>query len=136
MAPQTLKKNCKKCGKAFFTYELDKIYCTSTCEAQFKYNEHFGYQDKHKLNETNCDQCGDLLSVRGSVKMRFCNEFCKKQFDKEARAKKSMEKKLQETEKPKHKGKRLPYDVLNKMAEKKRVFEDHGWLYQNNRDRI
>lgn len=136
MSPQTLKKNCKKCGKAFFTYEVDKIYCTSDCEAKFKYNEHFGYEDHHKLNETNCEQCGDLLSVRGRIKMRFCNDMCKKQHAKEERAKISFKKSLEESGKPKKHGRRLPYEVLNKIAEKRRVFDDHEWMYRTNRERI
>lgn len=136
MAPQTLKKNCKKCGKAFFTYDVDKIYCTSDCEVKFKYNEHFGYEHKNKINETNCEQCGDLLGTRRGVKTRFCNEFCKRLNGKEERAKKSLENSLKDSDKPKKKVKRLPYEVLNKIAEKKRVFEDHSWLYKTNRDRI
>lgn len=132
MAPQILKKNCGKCGKAFFTYETDKQYCTQMCEAQFKYNEHFGLKDKHKLNETNCEQCGDLLQIRGSVKMRFCDEYCKRQHGKEVRAKKSLE----TSDKPRKHGRLLPYNVLNKMAEKKRVFEDHDWMYRNNSNKI
>src|SRR3954462_1008624 len=108
MPPQTLKNSCDYCGKSYLTYEADKIFCNSTCEGKFKYNKHFRLIDRRPITETNCEQCGELLSIRGVREWKFCNELCRKQNKKDERAKKSMESPTK-TKKP---VKRLPYEVL------------------------
>jgi YHS domain-containing protein len=129
MVRQLLKKSCKRCGRPFFTYELDKTFCNDICEARFKYDEHFGVEDYLKENSTYCENCNELIELKGVKSRRFCNEYCKKQFDKKQRS-------IASEGKPKKKGKGLPYEVLNMIEEKKRVFGDHDWLYKRNRDKI
>jgi hypothetical protein len=129
MVRQVLKKACGRCGKPFFTYELEKTFCTNTCEVRFKYDKHFQIKDYLKKNTNYCENCNEFLDIKGSVTMRFCDEHCKRQFDKKQRA-------IASEGKPKQKKKGIPYEVLNMIEEKKRVFDDHDWLYKKNRDRI
>jgi hypothetical protein len=130
MVRHLIKKACKRCGKPFLTYELDKIFCADTCEGRFKYEEHFGIKDNLKENFTYCENCNDALDLKGIKSQRFCNDYCKKQFAKKQRS-------IESEKNPKKKIKgRIPYEVLNMIEEKKRVFGDHEWLYKINRDKI
>ncbi len=129
MVRRLLKKSCKRCGKPFFTYELEKIFCNDTCESRFKYDEHFGYKDYLKENPCYCENCNEFLDIKGAKIQKFCDERCKKQFDKKQRA-------IASEGKPKKKIKGIPYEVLNMIEEKKRVFGDHEWMYKKNRDKI
>jgi hypothetical protein len=129
MSISVLKKNCKRCNKSFLTREEDMIYCNTDCEMKNKYYAHLNKKDPIKKVQNLCAYCGDICTYQG----KFCNKFCSKNFEIEKKTQRSKEDFLNEKKKPTH---RLPYEVLNKMEEKKRVFEDSWWNYNRNRERI
>ena len=127
MAPQKLKKNCEYCSKAFFTYNPEMKFCNTDHEDKHEFNKKYYKNQKYYLNQYPCKQCGELSSAED-----FCNEHCKRNYRKDQTTKRSKETFLKE----KQNGKRLSYDVLNKMEEKKRVFEERWWNYNRCRERI
>lgn len=129
MAFTVLKKICPHCGKSFLTREEDMVYCNTLCEARKKYNEHFGFKEHKKISAT-CAFCGDeVRSTRSGVKKnanKFCTAQCRKGYAKRQRDIESNSK----DKKPHVQGNKLPLEVLNKIEEKKRVFDDkHAYWY-------
>lgn len=127
MPRDLFKRNCEHCGKNFLTYEKDKVFCKSTCEGRHHYNEMLG-KDQPKKTLNYCAHCGDEVhSPQGVSKgNRFCNSICRKEFGKKELI-------LVANARPMKKrgAKRaLPYEVLNKIAEKERVFDEkHAFWY-------
>lgn len=125
----TVKKQCERCNKPFLTKELDKKYCTDVCEKKHQYFLITGRKDKIKQCYRNCKQCGEI-SPHNS---HFCNENCRRLFKKNKRISKNKELFVEDKKKN---IKKLPYDVLNKIEEKKRIFDDSWWHYNKNYQRI
>jgi len=135
MAPKLLKTNCKFCLRPFFTYEAEKIFCNHKCELKIKRDE---FREKKglkiietKVHESHCLYCNELIIIADAQgrPRKWCGEICRKLDGKKARAEIS-------NKTDKKKVNLLPYDVLNKIAEKKRVFDDCKYRYQYNRPRI
>lgn len=127
MAPQKLKKNCEYCNKAFFTFDTEMKFCNTDHKGKYEYNEKFNIIQKYYSNTHPCKQCGELSTAKN-----FCNKHCERNYGKDQTTKRSKQTFLRE----KSTRKLLPYDVLNKMAEKKRVFEERWWNYNKCRERI
>lgn len=136
MAPQLFKKYCAFCNKSFLTYENDKIYCNDKCINKQKYRD-LAYKNDWKIKycqvkESRCEACSEIISVndgRGRSR-KWCNDACRKLAAKRKRMAVS-----NVTDKKKS-GHPLPYEVLNEIEEKKRVFVDSKYRYQYNRPRI
>lgn len=134
MPIQVLKKCCERCGKAFFTYENDKNFCNSNCEAKFKYAQHFNIDEKLIEHDSVCAFCHEEIHTKGRNKSKFCNKKCERGFLNQQSRQKTIDKSLKETDKQKKKS--ISYDELNRRAEWKRVNDDESWMYKRNRERI
>jgi len=131
MPPPVLKKSCKRCGKPFFTYENDLEFCNDDCRAKYDYSIKLNKPELLKVNSSNCAYCREPIDLRGKCTQKFCNSLCRKNFkNKESRDKRS------KNPKPKGTGKKLSYEELNRRAEYNRVFDDHDWIYRQNRNKI
>lgn len=109
---QTYKKNCKRCHKSFLTVDGELEFCNSDC------GDRFAYTGKplviHSGNCKTCKHCGDA-----SGRSSFCNTVCRKRFEADERSRSSnlIDKK---TVIPGG----MSYEALNKMEERKRVFDN------------
>lgn len=121
------KKNCKKCNTVFLTRDKDLEYCNSDCQHRQAYEEHFNVKKFSSRKTQPCWNCGDESTSK------FCNNHCLLAYDKKQTLKNN--KKVFLADKRKN-CKLLPYDVLNKIEEKKRVFDDSWWHYNKKRERI
>jgi hypothetical protein len=125
MPTNLLKKTCPYCNRSFLTYEKEMNYCSSVCDGKFRYNERFGIKTEFK--EKFCLFCGEMNNKN------FCNSKCSNAYEREKTTKRSKEQFVKEKS---NNFNRLPYHVLNKIAERKRVMKDDKWLYTINRNRI
>lgn len=125
----TIKKECKRCQKPFLTKNKELEFCNTECESKYKYAQHFKITEKAKFPTGNCKQCGETTFQHN----HYCNEHCKKLFAKNKRIAKNKEIFVKDK---KSNLKRLPYDVLNQIEEKKRIFDDSWWNYNRNYERI
>jgi len=130
MPPTVLRKNCTHCGKVFLTYNEEMEFCKTTCQHRHKYNDHFGFKQPKQVSVP-CVFCGEDVRIPnggGSTgKNRFCNSQCRKGHEKRVRSAESNLK----TKKP-NRGNpnKMPYEVLEKIEERKRVFDDkHAYWY-------
>lgn len=133
MPPNLNENQCPYCLKKFFTYETDKKYCNDECKAHEIYDSR--YYDSKNIRERvanknkiqRCIECGSETLNR-----KLCSHSCKTIYEK--KMKKQIRDSLPKTEpKKRHK---LPYEVLNMIAEKKRIMEDSASLYRRNREKI
>lgn len=130
MPPEVLRKNCTHCGKVFLTHDEEMEFCNSTCKHRQKYNEHFGLRQPKRIS-VSCTFCGEEIRTvprrQGKEENRFCNSQCRRGYDKRQRdAESNSKEKKSRTDHIK----KIPYEVLEKMEEKKRVFDDrHAYWY-------
>lgn len=127
MAPKLFNKRCQRCEKSYYTYDESKDFCTDICKGKCEYAKFFNKAEPiHE--EKFCLWCNAIL---GFKQRKFCEDGCKKKFNnQQSRDQRAVLPKKKSTRKP------IPYEVLNRMAEHKRVFEDHYGLYRKNNDRI
>lgn len=123
MPRQLMKKLCPQCGRSFLTYEQGLEFCNTDCETRQAYNQALG-KPMRKQTSAICAHCGDEVHcVFGATpsENRFCNEMCLKEFK---RKKRIAEANNRNTD-PRNNMRKICFDVLNKCAEKKRVFDEH-----------
>lgn len=120
MVPQVFRKQCPWCARSFNTYEKEKDYCTSECNSHEEYARLFPSRSLKKPESSFCLVC-DLPCQKRS---RFCSKACKLLSVRvPINEKRSNIDNLR-------KRRLIPIDVLNKAAEKKRVFDkDHAEKY-------
>lgn len=84
---QLLKKNCKNCGRPFFTREKDRLFCELRCQEFFKDGIKVCYRPESinvSFLNTNkrCKNCGKILEQRpkenkSNFELRkFCSVSC------------------------------------------------------------
>lgn len=127
MARQLHKKYCQRCNRSYLTYEENLLFCNSDCEHKYTYEKIRGFDPNLTKKQNICACCGDECTAK------FCNTLCRNTFLRKKTTKNSQETFKADKKKNCHK---LPYDVLNKIAEKKRIFEDSWWNYNTNHNRI
>ncbi len=133
MPPTLYQKQCPYCLKKFKTFESEKEYCNDECKAHEIYDSR--YYDKKNIKQRvanrkliqKCIECGGETLNR-----KICSHDCRTIYWK--RMEKQRKDALPKIE-PK-KRRKLPYEVLNMIAEKKRIMEDSASLYRINRERI
>lgn len=128
MVRPVIKKCCPKCDRVFFTKDTEMTFCSTTCEVKKKYNDQIGKITSHP-HLKHCMVCGELNS------RKVCSKKCESVLRREKTLKNNKELFLKSGEKYKNR-KLLPYEVLNKIAEKRRVFDDDWCHYKHQRDRI
>lgn len=126
----TLKKHCERCNKPFLTKDLKMTYCNVDCENKDRYYKHFNLKDPKRLVESICIQCGEISSSNGAY---FCTKHCEKAYNHKKKVESSKDDFIADRKQHRH---RLPYEVLNQIEEKKRVFDDSWWRYKINREKI
>lgn len=111
MAPKLIRKQCPWCKRVFNTYDLNMEFCSTVCQGKQEYVKS-GLPDPPKQpKEFTC-----LLCNRPSSSS-YCSFECKRLASRVPE------------EKRKERGGRinknpLPYDVLNKIEERKRVLDE------------
>ena len=127
MARQPNRLNCRRCNKTFFSFE-EMVFCNTDCESKWKYEEHFSKEHPKFEKRSTCQHCGEAVSsgTRGRGRI-FCNHQCATLFrNSEGREQRIRESATKEKKKPKG----IPIPVLNRIAEKNRVFDDkHAYWY-------
>ena len=119
MVRPILKKQCTYCKKAFFTKTPEMEFCNTDHEAKHKYDIALNITQDQTIRGW-CSVCGDDLYYRTGpkqAKQRFCSDHCKNVFYKDQRVKKSNSRTAKTNPKTKS------HEELNKMAERRRVWD-------------
>lgn len=129
MAPAVLRKNCTHCGKVFLTHQDDMEFCNSTCKHRHKYNDHFGFKQPKQVDVA-CAFCGDAVRIPNGgneKRQRFCNNQCYRGYQKRQR---DAESNVKEKKPNPGNPNKLPFEVIEKIEERRRVFDDkHAYWY-------
>lgn len=132
MPPILYQKQCPYCLKKFQTFETDKEYCNDECKAHEIYDSRYYDKKNIKQRVANRQKVNKCIECGSQTYDKICSYGCRlKYYSKMSKQKRDA--KPKEPPKKRHK---LPYEVLNKIAEKKRIMEDNASLYQINRERI
>lgn len=123
-----LRKNCTHCGNVFLTHEIEMEFCNGNCEHRHGYNEYFGFEGRKQVLEY-CTSCGEEVRTpqgnRG--KNRFCNQQCRKVYDMRQRI---VDSNCKQKKPNLGNPNKISYENLDKISEKKRVFDDkHAYWY-------
>ncbi len=113
---------CLACG-SYFVGHLFRDYCNAICcvdgNNERKRQETF---DKKQAIEKSCPGCRDkFITYKNNVK--YCSKICADKVNRENLDKRNAKRK-EDNEKAGKKRKKIPYHVLNLMAEKRRLSED------------
>ena len=117
MAPQVLRKNCRRCEKTYHTYLEDMVYCNDGCRTKHEYEKRFGIVKDFGSNV--CSNCG--LVIGGTHK--FCNKSCRYAYARSAtEVQRNIEANNKETVVKRNKG-AVSYEELNRRAEHNRLYD-------------
>ena len=123
MPRKILKKFCERCGRTFLTYEENLIYCNTDCEGKHKYEKQRSIKSPSKTPYS-CAFCGDEIRKGRKNSNCFCNHHCRKGYKKRLRDAQPKKESKKSPAKP------LSHDTLNKIHEKRRVYDDkHAYWY-------
>lgn len=128
MPRKQIKKTCNWCHKNFLTYDQEMDFCNTEHKGKYEYAKKY-YIKQPNEKENYCLECGEKSPLK------WCTEQCKRSYVNKERRQETC-KNNKETFLNKNKRRLIPYSVLNKIEEKKRVFEDSWWNYNKNHDRI
>lgn len=118
---------CLACGYHFIRKRHDswnhQEYCTASCyfdgSKEIERQKH--YDEKRAIQKT-CPACNEtFITYKNNVK--YCTNICAKQINKENLEKRNA-KKREDNAKSGKTRRKLPYHVLNALAEKRRLDED------------
>ncbi len=118
---------CLACGYHFIRKRHDAWtnpeYCTASCyfAGERQIRQQNDYDSKRAIQKT-CPECNEtFITYKNNVK--YCTNMCAEKANKE-KLEKLNAKRKEDNEKAGKKRKKIPYHVLNLMAEKRRLSED------------
>ncbi len=135
------RATCVWCKVTFVKENETQTHCCR-CQDDLKYKSISSELNKENGPYENrfCEYCGNYFRVQSAVPQKACSVACRNNLRSLKTAKEEQHKDIKQRQvknanarwlagKERNRGKRLSLSVLNKIEEKKRVFNDDGWVH-------